>query len=134
MADTRLPHELVTDLAWLSDRLQTEGRTQAGLAKALGRDVSAISRMLDGERDIKAREVSAIYAYCTTSAGTGGAAPSHSEGPPEAGGVGDIAVSLQSIDYSLCLMCAQLDKLVGTSSQAAIIRVEEAQRRFRGNA
>lgn len=51
------------DLAWLAEMLEQPGYSQAGLAKALGKDSSAVSRILSGEREIKAREVPVILAY-----------------------------------------------------------------------
>jgi len=43
--------------------LRAAGKTQAGLAKALNIDTSNVSRMLAGRREIKARELTTIYAY-----------------------------------------------------------------------
>lgn len=43
--------------------LARSGKTQHGLAKALGVDDAAITRMLQGKREIKARELPTIRAY-----------------------------------------------------------------------
>jgi len=54
------------ELDWIKRRLEElkpQGKTQAGLAKALGIEPSGVSRMLKGERQIKARELATIYAY-----------------------------------------------------------------------
>ncbi len=49
---------------WIRDVLQQKPeKTQAGLARALGRDKSSVSRLLTGDRQIKAGEVSKIVAY-----------------------------------------------------------------------
>jgi len=48
---------------WLADSLDVRKRTGAGLAKALGIDQSAVSKMLSGKRSIKARELPTIVAY-----------------------------------------------------------------------
>jgi phage repressor protein C with HTH and peptisase S24 domain len=51
------------DLKWISDMLDRPGYSQAGLARALGKDAAAINRMLKGERQIKANEVPVIVDY-----------------------------------------------------------------------
>jgi hypothetical protein len=56
-----LPHNI--ELKWLAEQLERPGFSQAGLAKALGRDSSAVSRILSGDRQIKAVEVPVILAY-----------------------------------------------------------------------
>jgi phage repressor protein C with HTH and peptisase S24 domain len=43
--------------------LKTTGKSQAGLAKALGVDASIVHRMKEGTREIKAREVATIAKY-----------------------------------------------------------------------
>lgn len=44
-------------------RLRETGKTRAGLAKALGLDPAIITRMLQGAREVKLREVPVIKAY-----------------------------------------------------------------------
>ncbi len=48
---------------WLDKALKERGKSQKGLAKAMGRDDPAISRIISGERQIKAAEVPVILAY-----------------------------------------------------------------------
>lgn len=51
------------DIKWLAEQLERPGLSQAGLAKALGKSPSAISRILSGERQLKAAEVPVILRY-----------------------------------------------------------------------
>ena len=51
------------DIKWLNDMLARPGYSQAGLAQALKRHPSAINRIVNGERQIKASEVPTILAY-----------------------------------------------------------------------
>lgn len=51
------------DIAQIKRRLRETGRTQAGLAKALGVAAAGVSRMLNGQRELKAKEVPIIEAY-----------------------------------------------------------------------
>ena len=44
-------------------RLRETGKSQAGLAKALGTDPSIITRILKGQRELKAKELPIIRAY-----------------------------------------------------------------------
>lgn len=53
----------MTELQWILDGLQKPGKTQTGLAKALGRAPSAVTALLQGKRDLKAREISTIARY-----------------------------------------------------------------------
>ncbi len=55
------------DLKWLADQLQRPGYSQAGLARALGRDAAAVNRLLKGERQIKLAEVPLILKYLQAS-------------------------------------------------------------------
>lgn len=49
---------------WIAEALDRNPRkTQAGLARALGRDASSVSRLLKGKRQVKANELSKIIAY-----------------------------------------------------------------------
>lgn len=66
------------DHKWLKEMLGRPGYSQAGLAAALGRNPSAINRMVRGERQIKASELPIIQKYLDDpgSAGTPDAAPS----------------------------------------------------------
>ena len=51
------------DLKWLAEQLDRPGYSQAGLARALGKDAAAVNRMLKGERQIKANELPVITGY-----------------------------------------------------------------------
>ena len=51
------------DAAWLKAELAKPGRSQTGLATALGLDASAVNRMVNGRREIKAKELEGIHAY-----------------------------------------------------------------------
>lgn len=51
-------------ILWIKSALRrTPGKTQAGLAAALGIDASAVSKMLKGKRSIRASEIAPITAY-----------------------------------------------------------------------
>jgi phage repressor protein C with HTH and peptisase S24 domain len=51
------------DIKWIAEQLDRSGYSQAGLARALGKDAAAVNRMLKGERLIKANEIPAILGY-----------------------------------------------------------------------
>jgi len=53
----------VIELDWIRDGLAQPGKTQRGLAAALGIDPSAISRLLGGERQLRAAELPLVAAY-----------------------------------------------------------------------
>lgn len=53
----------MSDIQWIIDGLKKPGKTQVGLAAALGRAPSAISSLLKGTRLLKAREVPIVRAY-----------------------------------------------------------------------
>lgn len=55
-------------VAWIRDGLAAPGRTQRGLADALGLDPSAVSRLLAGERQLRAAEIPVIAAYLDSAA------------------------------------------------------------------
>lgn len=52
-----------TNIDWIVAGLKKSGKTKGGLATALGRSASAVSAILAGEREIKAREIPVIAAY-----------------------------------------------------------------------
>ena len=54
---------MLMDLKWLAEMLERPGYSQAGLARALGKDAAAVNRMLKGERQIKANELPVITGY-----------------------------------------------------------------------
>jgi transcriptional regulator with XRE-family HTH domain len=51
------------DAEWIRDRLRATGKTQRGLAKALELDPSAVSRLLEGTRQLKAQEIPHIMEF-----------------------------------------------------------------------
>jgi hypothetical protein len=53
-------------LDWIKKGLEQPGKTQTGLARALGRAPSAITNLLKGTRDLKQREVETIARYLET--------------------------------------------------------------------
>lgn len=55
--------ELWIDANWIRDRLQATMRTQKALSAALGLDPSAVSRLLDGSRQLKADEIPKVIAF-----------------------------------------------------------------------
>lgn len=54
------------DLKWLAEQLERPGYSQSGLAQALGKSQSAVSRILSGHRQLKASEVPIILKYLGT--------------------------------------------------------------------
>src|ERR1700748_3748324 len=54
------------DIKWIAEQLDRPGFSQAGLARALGKDAAAVNRMLKGERLIKANEIPVILDYLQT--------------------------------------------------------------------
>ncbi len=51
------------EIDWIRDGLDKPGKTQRGLAQALGLDPSAISRLLTGSRQLRAAEIPVVAAY-----------------------------------------------------------------------
>lgn len=51
------------DAEWIREQLHTTGKTQRALAQALKLDPSAVSRLLEGTRKLKAHEVPRIVAF-----------------------------------------------------------------------
>lgn len=49
--------------AWLKNELDKPGRSQSGLARFMHMDASAINRLVNGTRELKAREIEEIQAY-----------------------------------------------------------------------
>jgi transcriptional regulator with XRE-family HTH domain len=58
--------EAADRIEWLKSGLQDPGKTQAGLAKALGIDPSGVSRLLSGERRLLASEITKAAGYFGT--------------------------------------------------------------------
>jgi len=77
---------------WIRDALRRNpSKTQAGLASALGRNASSVSRMLKGGRQVKASELSKIVTYLGESPPPGALADLISAAGPA--GFGEAAVS-----------------------------------------
>jgi phage repressor protein C with HTH and peptisase S24 domain len=55
--------EVAPEVAWIRDGLARPGKTQRGLAAALGVDPSAVSRLLTGARQLRAAELPVVAAY-----------------------------------------------------------------------
>jgi phage repressor protein C with HTH and peptisase S24 domain len=53
-------------LQWIRDGLEKPGKTRSGLARALDRAPSAVTALLNGQRELKAREIPLIAAYLET--------------------------------------------------------------------
>lgn len=51
------------DIRQIEEALKKPGKTKSGLAKALGRQPSAVTALLSGERELKAREIPIIEQY-----------------------------------------------------------------------
>lgn len=54
---------LISEIDWIRDGLAKPGKTQRGLASALGLDPSAVSRLLTGGRQLRAAEIPVVAAY-----------------------------------------------------------------------
>ncbi|ABE63196.1 putative phage repressor [Nitrobacter hamburgensis X14] len=53
----------MSDVEWIIEGLKKPGKSQTGLAKALGRAPSAITSLLKGTRELKAREIPIVKEY-----------------------------------------------------------------------
>lgn len=51
------------DLEWIIKGLEKPGKNRVGLAKALGRNPSAVTMLLAGKRELKAREIQTVARY-----------------------------------------------------------------------
>jgi phage repressor protein C with HTH and peptisase S24 domain len=61
----------VMDLEWIKQGLKKPGKSQRGLAAALGIDPSGVSRLLAGTRELKAAEIAKVEAYLDAPADLG---------------------------------------------------------------
>jgi len=75
------------DVKWIAEQLDRPGFSQAGLARALGKDAAAVNRMLKGERLIKANEIAVILDYLQAAPPPGDRAAAFIAGGPGAAGV-----------------------------------------------
>ena len=96
------------ELDWIRDGLAKPGKTQRGLATAMGVDPSAISRLLAGTRQLRAAELPVVAAYLESEIPTGftpdlaresgrstqavPATPVHTSGPTSGAGNRDLPV------------------------------------------
>jgi len=88
------------DIDWIRQGLARSGKTQRGLARALNVDPSAVSRLLDGKRQLKAAEVPKVAAYLGIPAPTQhGPVPLAPDGFPP-GGTGRI-VEFAAREYAV---------------------------------
>lgn len=60
--------EAKPEIDWIRDGLAKPGKTQRGLATALGLDPSAVSRLLTGARQLRAAELPVVAAYLDSEA------------------------------------------------------------------
>ena len=58
-----LVEEIDEQIEWVASGLKPDGKTQVGLAKAMGIHPSGVNRLLKGKRQIKAYELPKIAAY-----------------------------------------------------------------------
>lgn len=65
----------VSDPQWLKAELAKPGRSQAGLGRAMGLRSSAVNRLVQGGRQLKAKEAAQIEAYLAESEADGAAEP-----------------------------------------------------------
>lgn len=56
------------NIEWIRNGLSRPGKTQRGLATALGLDPSAVSRLLTGSRQLRAAEIPVVAAYLESEA------------------------------------------------------------------
>jgi len=60
------------NLTWIQDGLRRPGKSQRGLALALGLDPSGVSRLLSGKRALKAAEIETVSRYLGVGPGATG--------------------------------------------------------------
>lgn len=83
------------DLEWIIKGLEKPGKTRVGLAKALHRAPSAITALLAGKRELKAREVQTVARYLEVDAPEAGQIEQHHQ-ISTAFIVGDVAAGVWS--------------------------------------
>lgn len=59
----RFSQNVAMSIEWIRQGLKKPGKSQAGLARALGLDPAAISRLLAGDRQLKVNEIDKVKAY-----------------------------------------------------------------------
>lgn len=62
-APLRVSQNVAMSVEWIREGLKKPGKSQAGLARHLGLDPAAISRLLTGDRQLKANEIEKIKIY-----------------------------------------------------------------------
>lgn len=70
-ADLRFPQNTNVDIDWIRKQLTKPGKSQAGLARALGINPSGVNRLLSGDRELKAREIEKVRGYLGAKLSTG---------------------------------------------------------------
>src|SRR5882672_1739590 len=79
-------------LTWIREGLAKPGKSQSGLARAINRAPSAVSALMKGERDLKAKEIPLIAAYLEVEPpGLAASAARAAQLPYPAGGIQDAA-------------------------------------------
>src|SRR5260370_12994158 len=77
LCDNRIAgYSRAMDLKWLAEQLNRPGYSQAGLARALGKDAAAVNRMLKGEPLIKANQLPAVIGQSAAARPPGRPGPS----------------------------------------------------------
>jgi len=68
MGAPEIEASLILDPDWLKSELEKPGRSQSDLARHLGLDSSAVNRLVNGSRELKAREAEQVKAYLAETA------------------------------------------------------------------
>lgn len=80
--ELRFSHNGAMDVEWIRRGLQKPGKTQRGLAQAIGVDPSAINRLLAGNRQLKASEIEKVQIYLDEPTGLKVPSPRADTPPP----------------------------------------------------
>lgn len=59
----RISHTPEMDTEWIRKQLERPGKTQRGLAAAMGIDTTGVNRLLNGKRRLQASEIESVRAY-----------------------------------------------------------------------
>lgn len=51
------------DLSWITNGLKQPGKTRAGIAKAMGVSAAQVTRILQGKRHLRAKDIETIASY-----------------------------------------------------------------------
>jgi|NGEPerStandDraft_6_1074524.scaffolds.fasta_scaffold64040_1 transcriptional regulator with XRE-family HTH domain len=117
----------VIDAAWIRAELHRTGKTQRELAEAMGIDGSNVSRLLDGQRELKSREIPIIRAFFEGPAGRRTTPlklrryqPEGDASPEEQGFIDRLRYAIRSANVSI----VDLAKASGIRPEAIIALVE----------